>query len=176
MPNRTKDQVINQFLGELKHTESELLENLAIANKRYSNTTKVIFAVITTISIGLLISLILIMQFAKDVDQIVNSLDGLDQQIVMTQTHTHQISHSLTGITAQTVLMPQLVKSSASISQNISEMNEDFKAIEHNSISMSQSSQVIDTKLKDVGQRLNNVNQSMERIVYNVNQLSKTVP
>lgn len=173
---QTKEQVVDDFLSGLKQTEREMLENLNEANQRYSNTSKVIVAVIGILAIGLSVSLFLIMQFARDIDQMIVSMDSLDQQIVVTHVNTRQMSASLSGVAEKTALIPQLVQSTSSIGDNIATMNGFFTGIEYNSISMSQSADVIDSELKQVGHRFQNVNQNMERIVYNLQQLSKNVP
>lgn len=176
MSSYSKQQVVRTFLDDLKHTEQELISTLEVANRRYSNTSRVIVAVMITIFIAIMLSLFLIFQFSRDVEQIVVSMDALDQQIVETRQNTDEIQYHLSEVAQDTKPMLSLVKSTSAISDNIALMNQYFTGIEHNSISMSQSSDVIDQELREMNQRFKNVNQNMTGIVYNVNQLSKNVP
>lgn len=171
-----KQQIVRKFLDDIKQTEEELVSTLETANKRYSNTSRVIITVVITMFIAIMLSMFLIYQFSRDVEQIVVSMDSMDSQIVETRLHTDEIQQHLTAVAKETKPMLQMVNSTTSIKDNISLMNTHFKGIEHNSISMSQSSNVIDQELYEMNQRFKSVNQNMSAIVYNVNQLSKNVP
>lgn len=176
MSNLTPQEVVTGFLEDIYQSEKDLEKTLDEANKRYRFTTKVISVVIAIIFIGIILSLLLIAQFSRDFQQIVVSMDKLNQQIVATQASTNDIKTSLSEVAKQTNPMQDLVQSTSSINHNISSMNEYFKGIEHNSISMRQSTGVIKNELNEMTQRFDNVNSNMSRVVYNVQQLSKNVP